>query len=241
MAFGLKSADHLANPTAKRLFNISLFREVAPRYDFVTRALSLGRDSAWKRQLVDALPAAPDCACLDLACGTGDITFLLAQRYPRGTVIGADLTSAMLDRARAANRHDHVRFLERDMCDTGMGDASVDVVTGGYALRNAPDLGQALREIRRVLKPGGTAAFLDFSKPAHRRGQSATYAILKTWGGFWGLALHGAPEVYGYIAESLKHFPDRASLRGLLAREGFHDVRSAHFYCGMVELVTFRK
>jgi demethylmenaquinone methyltransferase/2-methoxy-6-polyprenyl-1,4-benzoquinol methylase len=115
----------------------------------------------------------------------------------------------------------------------------VDVVTGSYALRNAPDLRVALREIRRILKPGGTAAFLDFSKSPNFLSQCFTYRLLKFWGGFWGLLLHGTPEVYAYIAESLDQFPDRAALRDLLTQEGFTNIQSQKFYFGIVELIVF--
>ena len=239
MSFTLKIRDHIHNPDTKRRYNEALFEEVAPRYDFVTRALSLGRDAAWKRMMVAALPAPAKPVCVDLASGTGDIAFLLARRYPDGEIIATDLTPAMLELARKNNPPSNVRFVQCDMCATGLPDASADIVTGSYALRNAPHLGSALAEIRRILKPGGTAAFLDFSKPASQFGQRMTHALLKTWGGFWGLLLHGNPEVYAYIAESLKHFPDRTELRKMLAEEGFTNILSQTFYFGIVELIRF--
>jgi len=240
MPFRLKIRDHIHHPEEKRRYNEALFEVVAPRYDFITRALSLGRDAAWKRKLVASLPDMPNPVCVDLACGTGDVAFLLARRYPNGEIIATDLTPAMLDRARKNNPPSNVRFVQCDMCATKLPDASADIVTGGYALRNAPDLRAALREIHRILKPGGTAAFLDFSKPASRLGQQITYAILKVWGGFWGLILHGTPEVYAYIAESLKQFPDRIELRKVLADEGFTSIQSRQFYLGIVDLVIFK-
>lgn len=241
MTFRLRSRDCLGDPDAKRRYNEALFAEVAPKYDFVTKALSLGRDAAWKRALVQTLPALPKPVCVDLACGTGDIAFLLARKYPDGDVIATDLTEAMMAKARKNHPPSNVRFVQCDMCATGLPDASADIVTGSYALRNAPDLRSAVAEIRRILKSGGTAAFLDFSKPPSRFGQLATYAILKLWGGFWGLLLHGTPEVYAYIAESLARFPDRDELRNLLAESGFTKIQSRRFYFGIVELIQFRK
>ncbi len=237
MTFSLKIRDHLADPAAKRRYNEALFEEVAPKYDFITKALSLGRDAAWKRAMVAALPALSEPVCVDLASGTGDVAFLLARKYPDAEVIATDLTPAMLDLARINNPPANVRFLQCDMCTTGLPDALADIVTGSYALRNAPDLQSALREIHRILKPGGTAAFLDFSKPESRFGQHITYGLLKVWGGFWGLLLHGNPEVYAYIAESLEHFPDRLELRRQLAENGFTDVRARKFFFGIVKLV----
>jgi demethylmenaquinone methyltransferase/2-methoxy-6-polyprenyl-1,4-benzoquinol methylase len=240
MTFSLKIRDHLDDPAAKRRYNEALFEEVAPRYDFVTKALSLGRDGAWKREMVDALPALPGPVCVDLACGTGDVAFLLAEKFPDGDIVATDLTPAMLDLARQRAPCANVRFVQCDMSATGLPGASADIVTGSYALRNAPDLRVALSEIHRILKPGGTAAFLDFSKPSAYFGQRVTHALLKAWGGFWGLLLHGTPEVYAYIAESLRHFPDRDELRKLLTELGFTSIQSRRFYFGIVELICFK-
>ena len=239
--FALRFAEHADEPDKKKLYNERLFTEVAPKYDFVTKALSLGRDAAWKRCLVNALPecnATP--YCVDLACGTGDVSLLLANRYPRGTVVGIDLTASMIDLARQRQIPKNLSFAQGDMCDTRIEDDSVDIVTGSYALRNAPDFGNALVEIKRILKPGGVAAFLDFSKPSQRSLQVAEHWLLKSWGSFWGLALHRNHEVYAYIAESLALFPDRTQLRDRLSNGGFTISASRRFYFGVLELLVLQ-
>jgi demethylmenaquinone methyltransferase/2-methoxy-6-polyprenyl-1,4-benzoquinol methylase len=233
--------EYIHRPEGKLVFNREMFTVIAGRYDFITRALSLGRDKAWKNQMIRILPALQGPRCLDIACGTGDITFRLAQKYPRGTVIGLDLTEAMLASAKSRNSYENVELTTANMCSTDFGDHTFDIVTGGYALRNAPVLEEALAEIRRVMKPGGTAAFLDFSKPPGRLSQKTEYFLLKTWGGFWGLALHRNPEVYTYIAESLKQFPDREQLRKLIAKASFEIVWSKKHYFGMAETLILRK
>lgn len=237
----LRIGGQLATPDGKRAFNERLFLEVAPKYDLITRVLSLGRDAAWKRNLLRDLPATAAPVCLDLACGTGDVVFMLAGRYPRGRVVGLDITSAMLERASRRGAAPHVSFVRQDMGQLGIATASVDIVTGSYALRNAPDLGVTLAEIRRVLKPGGTAAFLDFSKPAGAVWPRLEYGLLKGWMGLWGLLLHGNPDVYGYIAESLRGFPDRESLRGLLDRHGFQVVGSRRYFGGIMEALVLKR
>ena len=239
--FTLKFSDHVGQPDRKKLYNERLFSEVAPKYDFVTKALSLGRDAAWKRHLVNALPeglAAP--RCVDLACGTGDVSLLLAERYPEGVVIGIDLTESMLELAKLRPLPTNLSFMQGDMCETGMESGSVDIVTGSYALRNAPDLEQALIEVRRILKPGGVAAFLDFSKPSMSLLQFGEYWLLKCWGGFWGLVLHGNHEVYAYIAESLAAYPDRTHLRERVANCGFSVVGERRFYLGILEMLVLK-
>jgi demethylmenaquinone methyltransferase/2-methoxy-6-polyprenyl-1,4-benzoquinol methylase len=163
--FVLKIGDHLENAEKKKYYNERAFSEIAPRYDFITRVLSFRRDAAWKRTLVSLLPSYESPVCVDLACGTGDIAFLLVGKYPRGRVAGLDITEPMLDIARHRNTHPNVSFVNQDMGSLAIVSESVDIVTGGYALRNAPDLRTAIDEISRVLKPRGVAAFLDFSKP----------------------------------------------------------------------------
>lgn len=239
--FALKIDDHIHLPREKRFYNERHFAEAAARYDFATRAMSLGRDAAWKKALVAALPDIPSPLCIDVACGTGDLTLALAKRYPMGRIVGLDLTGAMLDRARGRHPPRNVRLTRQDMGAMGIATESADIVTGSYALRNAPDLGPALDEIRRILKPGGVAAFLDFAKPAARYLAGPEYWVLRTWCGFWGLALHANAEIHGYIASSLSVFPDRTQLRAFFAARGFELAASRAFFLGIVELLLFRK
>jgi ubiquinone/menaquinone biosynthesis methyltransferase len=236
--FTLKGRDHVGVPERKRLFNRIHFDVAASRYDLATRAMSLGRDAAWKRALVSVLPPLPAPKCIDLACGTGDVAFQLAARYPFGTVAGVDISRCMLARAGGRNRFANVRFACADLCALPFPDASADLVTGSYALRNAPELRAALAEVRRVLKPGGTAAFLDFSRPERPILQGVQYGLLRGWCGLWGILLHGTPEIHGYVAESLAGYPDRGRFRELLRGHGFRVVAARRFLLGMTEIVA---
>lgn len=239
--FRLKIRDHLHDPGLKRDFNEAHFSEAASRYDIATRAMSLGRDSAWKRALIDALPRVGNPLCVDLACGTGDIVFALAHRYPRGEVLGLDIAEPMLEKARHRQTTDNIRFEKRDMCDTGLEDARVDILTGSYAIRNAPRIEDAVHEISRIMKPGGTVALLDFSKSLSPARQKIDATLLKYWCGLWGLLLHGNPEVHSYIAASLKTFPDRQELRRMFEGVGLQLEKTQPFYFGMLELLVLRK
>ncbi len=239
--FNLKIKDYLHTPERKREYNEQHFSEAASRYDFATRAMSLGRNIVWKRQLVAALPQFPSPVCVDLACGTGDITFLLAEKYPAGQIVGIDLTEPMLELARKRCDSDNIEFVRQDMAETDFPDESVDIVTGGYAVRNAAELHQAFMEINRILKPGGFVALLDFSKPPNPWFQRLQFLILKYWCGLWGLLLHGNPEVHAYISASLKTFPARGELRQLISETGFVVSHSRQFYFGTLELLVLRK
>jgi len=239
--FKLRMKDHIGEPQGKRKYNYEMFSLLASRYDFITRALSLCRDTAWKDNLVRALPQLESPNCLDIACGTGDITVRLAKKYPQGRVLAVDLTEAMIELAQSRNKYDNVSFELKDMCDTQLPEDSFDIVTGGYALRNAPDLKAALAEIHRVMKPGATAAFLDFSKSHNRLFQWVENIFLKTWAGFWGWAIHRNAELYTYIAESLKLFPDRRELKRILEENGFTDIQTKRHYFGILETTICRK
>jgi demethylmenaquinone methyltransferase/2-methoxy-6-polyprenyl-1,4-benzoquinol methylase len=233
--------DAWRQPEPKRDLAAEVFSAIAPTYDATTRILSFGRDRAWKDCLVASLPDLPRPVCMDLACGTGDVAERLAARYPAGRIRAMDLLGAMLDRARRRVAATNVEWIQADLSRLPAPDASVDLVTGGYALRNAPDLVPTLRETARVLKPGGTAAFLDFSKPPQRFVQALEFALLWLWGGLWGLLLHARPSLYTYIAHSLAAFPDRRLLRELCARERLRVVASRRFFFGVTELLVLRK
>ncbi|MCB1079598.1 MAG: class I SAM-dependent methyltransferase, partial [Verrucomicrobiae bacterium] len=127
-----------------------------------------------------------------------------------------------------------------DMCATPFPDGWADIVTGSYALRNAPVLTDALKEIHRILKPGGHAAFLDFSKSPAPWRTRLQLPLLKFWGGLCGVVFHGQPE-HAYIAESLRQFPDRGQLREILDLEGFDVVNHRNCFGGMLAILLLRK
>ncbi|MFP4613916.1 MAG: ubiquinone/menaquinone biosynthesis methyltransferase [Spirochaetaceae bacterium] len=230
----------LADAASKREYNRRLFAVVAGRYDAVTTVLSFGRDRSWKRYLVGSLPAAGVHEALDIACGTGDLTLAVADRYPDARVIGVDLTAEMIARARR-KRSASVRFETGDMSGLPYEERRFDLVTAGYALRNAPDLEKALHSVFRVLRPAGTLAVLDFSHADRPAAASLQIGLLRFWGRLWGRLLHGNPEVYGYIAESLRRFPSRRGLEEQLRGVGFRRVRSRTFFLGLIAVTFARK
>jgi ubiquinone/menaquinone biosynthesis methyltransferase len=234
--------DFLSTPAKKRSYNRVLFDTIAAEYDNVTPPLSFWRDRHWKRVLVHDLEAVTGARVVDFACGTGDLTGLLSKKYPGGRVTGADLSPRMLERARSRwRREKNISLVRTDMSVSPFRGDSADMVTGGYALRNAPDLAAYLREVRRVLKPGGRASFLDFSHPAPSLYATFQYYLLSLWGSCWGWLLHRDPSVYGYIAESLKVFPDRAALERLINDCGFERITTRTFFFGTIAIVSFSK
>ena len=239
----MKIQEYLASPRKKRAYNRALFGIIAPRYNLATRLLSFFRDQRWKKTLIRDLPDKPARVIVDFACGTGDITFMLRQKYPAARIIaGIDLTAAMLAAARGCpGALRSVRLIQADMQASPLRDCCADIVTGGYALRNAPDLAAFLAEVRRVLAPGGIAAFLDFSRPRLRAAGRLRHGLLLAWGWFWGWALHRDRAVYAYIAESLSVFPDSAELFRIIARAGFTGITARTFFLGTIAIVAFSK
>jgi len=241
MKFSHKISGYIDTPGGKRRYNEEHFTIAAPRYDLATKGMSFARDSSWKRHLVDALPENPSPRCLDLACGTGDVTFLLSKKYPRGEIVGLDLTESMLGIARKRNCYSNVTFKKGDMSQTGFQNGSVDIITASYALRNAPEISETIGEIQRILTPGGVLAILDFSKSDHLFSQKLQCSLLEGWCGFWGFLLHGNPEIHGYIGESLRKFPCSSHFKKLMVERGFELVHSRRYLLGIVEGALYRK
>src|SRR5262245_51518952 len=139
----------LQAPASKRRYTRRLFATIADRYDLITRLLSFGRDQSWKRRLIDLSGIAAGVRVLDLACGTGDLALLAADRG--AAAVGLDFTFRMIELARAKPEAGRARWLVGDMGQLPVKSATFDVITTGYGLRNVPDLAAALREMSRAL------------------------------------------------------------------------------------------
>lgn len=239
----MRLMDRLHDPDLKRDYTRKLFSVVAPKYFAVTRALSFFRDAAWKKCLLSMAPRPEKNAVfLDMACGSGDITLLLGRKYPACRIVGCDLSFEMLGIARRRlGPFKNVELSSQDMARLGIRDASVDLVTGGYALRNAPDIATVIAETVRILKPGGSAAFLDFSKSIVPCIAAAQCALLFLWGGMWGLFFHGRPSVYAYIGRSLAIYPDWKQLHRMFEGTGFVVRSSCTRMFGLIRIDVIQK
>jgi demethylmenaquinone methyltransferase/2-methoxy-6-polyprenyl-1,4-benzoquinol methylase len=216
-------AERIATPDGKRRYVRALFATIADRYDFITVALSYGQDARWKRRLVAMAAPRPGARALDLATGTGDLAFAIASHGAR--VVGLDITERMIQlaiaKANGGTRIAHPDFLVGDMLALPFADASFDLVTTGYGLRNVPNLALALEEIRRVLKPGGQVLSLDFNRPANALVRTAYLTYLTAVGGALGWLLHRDPDTYRYIPASIRQYPGAAAVASLMQSRGF--------------------
>ncbi len=211
----------IATPEGKRRYVRHLFATIADRYDFITRFLSYGQDRRWKARLMALASITSRERVLDLACGTGDLA--CAAAGSARTVVGLDLTHRMLQ--LAVTRGAVPRWACGDMLALPFPAASFDVVTTGYGLRNVPDLRGALREIHRVLAPGGRVLSLDFNRPESPVVRAAYLAYLNAVGGALGLMLHGDTDTYRYIPESIRLYPGARGVASMMSEEGFVEVR----------------
>lgn len=224
--------ESIATPEGKRRYVRALFATIADRYDLITRLLSYGQDRRWKRTLVAMAAPHARMRALDLATGTGDIAFALADRGAR--VEGLDVTFRMVELARdkarelltERSRNRVPRFLVGDMLALPFPAASFDLVTTGYGLRNVPDLARAIDEIRRVLKPGGRILSLDFDRPSNPIVRSAYLAYLSIVGAVVGWVLHRDPDTYRYIPASIRTYPGAEAVARLMEARGFR--RASH-------------
>lgn len=222
---GLDQRTYLDHPELKQRYVTAMFDVIAPAYDRFTRMFSFGMDHAWKQELVAM--AKPYIACdariLDLACGTGDIAIALARLAPHGEVLGLDAAPEMISQARSSEVAAHLPqlgFTVGDICAMAVADASQDVVSIGYGLRNVPDLERAIAEIARVLRPGGILICLDFTRPTQRWWRRLFLGYLLTMGNIYGVVLHGHAAVYGYIAHSIERFVSSSDLSRRFATHG---------------------
>lgn len=231
--------EHISSKEKKQKYVSRMFETIAPRYDFITAFLSYGMDRRWKQVLVDRASLAGQEAVLDLACGTGDITFALARELKAGSAVGLDITGAMLEIAERKRRVagvQNVSFNRADIMKLPYRDEQFDVVTGGYALRNVPDIELALGEIKRVLKPGGLLISLDFGHPSSTIYRWVYFRYLAVVGSALGIALHRDADTYRYISESLKLYPGQKGVQASMDRVGFVGTGVLNFGGGIMAI-----
>ncbi len=218
--FGYTSVPRTEKATMVR----KVFESVAPKYDLMNDLMSLGVHRLWKREFVAALDPRPNDTLLDLAGGTGDISFGWLKRGGGPTIL-SDINPAMLGvgRDRAAERGllSHLRFAVIDAEAIPLPDRSVDRVSIAFGLRNCTDKDAVLREARRVLKPGGRFFCLEFS----RLKISALDPVYDAWS-FQVLPRMGEMVAkdgpsYQYLAESIRMFPDQETLADMMRKAGF--------------------
>ncbi len=205
----------------------SLFNAIAPSYDRLNHLLSFGLDRLWWRRTARAFAdvlARPEARVLDICCGTGDQTDALLARRPAKAepLIGLDFSSEMLARAHRKYPQPGVRWIEGDAMHLPFPDASLDLVTAAFGFRNLSNYAEGLREIARVLRPGGQLGILEANQPTGLNAliyNAYFHRILPLIGGW----LSGQPEAYRYLPASVQRFPRPPQMLAMLADAGFGD------------------
>ena len=222
-----------------------MFGGIAGRYDFLNHLLSFNLDRLWRRHTVRrvlSLVPDPQAKVLDICCGTGDL--MLALERKRGTsVLGADFCHPMLIEARRKVQSGSLRsaVFEADGLTLPLATGSLDLITVAFGFRNFANYRRGLDEMLRVLKPGGVAAILEFSKPSN-----PVFGPVYNWfstvllpkiGGL----VSGSPKAYSYLPESIRKFPNAEALAGMMRDTGFSRVEYDLLTFGAVALHLSRK
>lgn len=229
-------ANEFFSPGEQRAAKVNdLFGAIATRYDFINDAQSFGLHRWWKRRVVKLATVKPGERALDLCCGTGDIAFALARKGAEAT--GLDFSDKMLAVARQKQQQQaseigapesetpNPYFLQGDAQKTPFPDNSFDIATVGYGLRNLADLDAGLREIQRVLRPGGRLVALEFGKPDNALWRGIYFGYLKVAVPVFGKLFCGNAAAYAYILESLQHYPAPRAVAEKMRAAGLQNIR----------------
>ncbi len=215
--------DLLDMADAKRAFVRRMFDGIAGTYDLLNHLLSGGADILWRRQAVDDLGVEDGWRVLDLATGTGDLAFESSGRGPGIRVSGADVSRPMLRRAceKEIGRCSGTRFACGDAERLPFADQTFDGMTIGFGIRNVVDLAAGLREMCRVLKPGGRLVVLEFSRPRTLFLSQLYLLYFRCVLPMVGRLVSGHTSAYRYLFESVMRFPEGQAFLGCLDRAGF--------------------
>ena len=217
-----------------------MFDNIAPKYDLLNHTLSMSIDRIWRRRVVRIVRRSRPHRILDVATGTGDLAIEMARRIRDVQVLGVDLSEQMLAVAR---RKIEARGLDgRIVLDRGdaerlaVADASVDVATVAFGVRNFGDLGAGLRELARTIKPGGKVVILEFSRPRNRVFRALyefySYKILPRIGGL----VSRDKRAYEYLPASVGEFPAPEEFMAMMARAGFRNCRARSQSFGIAQI-----
>ncbi len=222
-----------------------MFTSIAPRYDLLNHVLSCNVDRLWWRRTArafDHVLRRPDAAVLDLCCGTGDLTFALGRRARESSakILGADFSHAMLQRAGEKSARTRLRWVEADALSLPFPDSRFDLVTSAFGFRNLADYDAGLREIARVLRPGGECGILDFGEPGGIIGKLYRlyfrYVLPKV-----GTMISGVKGPYAYLPASVERFPAPEEMLDRMCRGGFREASWTPYTFGIAGLYRGKK
>lgn len=203
----------------------AVFEKIAPKYDFMNDLLSFRRHKAWRKFALKKMNIQHGQTALDLCCGTCDWTIAVAQLNGGANVTGLDFSSQMLkygqQKVERAGLQESITLVQGNAMELTFADDSFDFVTIGFGLRNLPDYKQALKEMLRVVKPGGKVVCLELSKPTWQPFKAIYYAYFRGILPLLGKLFAKSYEQYRWLPESLAMFPDHRELKQIFDEVGF--------------------
>ncbi len=212
-----------------------MFNSIAHSYDLLNHSLSLGIDRRWRRKAIDALGKFAPQEVLDIATGTGDLAIMQARRNHPRRIVGADISEGMMQVARQkvkkAGLEDIITFRREDCTRMSFPDGSFDAVTSSYGVRNFSDLDAGLREMCRVLRPGGHLLIVELSTPVHFPMKQLFTIYAHVVMPVLGRLISHDDSAYTYLPTSMEAFPQAEEMERILCRNGFSSVRWERF-CG---------
>jgi len=220
----------------------ALFGGIAPRYDLMNRLMTGGRDRHWRRSAAREAAPAPGDRVLDACCGTGELSFALADECPGCEVVGLDFTAAMLARARGKAAARQRRglpapvFVRGDLLDLPFADGELAAVTVGWGVRNVPDVPRAFAEMRRVTRPGGRVVCLESTQAPEGAGKLFHCVWMGRVVPLLGRLVSGDAAAYAYLPASVEAFPRAEGLAAIMAAAGLARVRYRRFGFGAVAI-----
>lgn len=225
---------------SKEKFVHSVFESIAPKYDLMNSILSFRRHKAWRRFTMDKMNVQSGQTAIDLCCGTCDWTISIAQKSQNGRIVGLDFSRNMLEVGRAKitrqQLDQQIELIQGNAMDLPYADQYFDYATIGFALRNVPDLEQVLREMQRVVKPGGKVLCLELSKPVWQPFKAIYYFYFQRILPLIGKLLVKRYEQYKWLPESLASFPDHKQLAEIFKNTGLEDVQAFPLSGGIAAL-----
>ena len=233
----MKNQAH-ASPEAKRVFVRRMFDGIAGTYDLLNHLLSAGVDIVWRRRTIDGLGIQPGWLILDLATGTGDLAFEAFARHPSARIVGADLSIPMMSigKKKEARGKGVVRFVCGDAERLPFGSQTFDAISIGFGVRNFSRLDVGLKEMYRVLRPGGKLAVLEFSKPKAVLMRSLYLFYFRNVLPLIGRIVSRDPQAYRYLYESVMLFPEGEEFQRRMETSGFKNSNVSRLSLGIANI-----
>lgn len=217
-----------------------MFDRIAPTYDKLNHILSLSIDKGWRKKATREMGIGKDDLILDLASGTGDMTFKVLERSPECHVFGLDLSGNMLriaqEKSHKKGLHDRCCFVSGDAYALPFREATFDKAMVAFGIRNMPDIPSALTEVGRVLKSGGILTILEFSMPKNLFEKALYSFYFKAGLPIVGRFISGDDKAYRYLPESINKFLSVQDMKDTITNSGFDIQRSINLFPGISHL-----